>query len=62
MPVIYQLDDELDPVLSITWDDGTQQSLAPLAMPAEASSELFRRSGRVRQLSLVMGTSQLFSE
>ncbi|MGD2160096.1 MAG: hypothetical protein PVG94_02850 [Gammaproteobacteria bacterium] len=62
VPVVYQLDDVLDPVLVITFDDGTQQSFKQLALPAEESSELFLRSGRIRQLSLVMGTSQLFSE
>jgi hypothetical protein len=62
VPVVYQLDDEAEPSLSITWDDGTQQSLSQLALPAEESAELFRRSGRIRQLALVLTTEQLFSE
>jgi hypothetical protein len=62
VPVVYQLDDEVDPVLSITWDDGTQNSLTQLALPAKESSELFRRSGRIRQLTLVLAAEQLFSE
>jgi hypothetical protein len=62
VPVVYQLDDEVDPVLSITWDDGTQNSLTQLALPAKESSELFRRSGRIRQLTVVLAAEQLFSE
>jgi hypothetical protein len=62
VPVVYQLDDKVDPVLSISWEDGTQQSLSQLTLPAKESSELFRRSGRIRQLNLVLTTEQLFSE
>ena len=62
VPVVYQLNDDVDPVLNITWDDGTQNSLTQLALPAKESSELFRRSGRIRQLTLVLAAEQLFSE
>ena len=62
VPVVYQLDDEVEPALYVTRDDGTQQSLAQLSLPAKESSELFRRSGRIRQLTLVLATAQLFSE
>jgi hypothetical protein len=62
VPVVYKLDDDVDAVLSIQWDDGTQQSLVQLELPAEYSAELFRRSGRIRQLSLSLGTNQLLSE
>ena len=62
VPVVYQLNDKVAPELSITWDDGTKQSLAQLALPVEESSELFRRSGRIRQLTLVLATGQLLCE
>ena len=62
VPVVYQLDDEVDPVLQISWDDGTRQSLDQLVLPANESSELFQRSGRIRQLTLVLATEQLFRE
>jgi hypothetical protein len=62
VPIVYQLVDAADPVLSITWDDGTKQSLLPTQLPADESSELFRRSGRIRQLTLVMTEEQLFHE
>ena len=62
VPVVYQLDDEVEACLTITWDDGNRQSLAQLALPAEHSTELFQRSGRIRELTLVLGTKQLFPD
>ena len=62
VPIVYQLNDDVDPVLSISWDDGTQNSLTQLALPAKESAELFRRSGRIRQLTVVLAAEQLFSE
>jgi len=51
VPVVYRLRDGL-PALTITWKDGSTQVLPALSLPAEASSELFRRSGQVRQISV----------
>ena len=62
VPVVYQLVDDEYPVLMVTWDDGTEYSFTQLTLPAEESSELFRHSGRIRQLTLVLTASQLFSE
>ncbi len=39
-------------MLAITLRDGSTQTLPQLSLPAEFSSELFRRSGRIRQISL----------
>lgn len=62
VPIVYLSHDSVEPTLVITWDDGTQQTLRKLALPSDVSSELFRRSGRVRQLTLVLSTEQLFDE
>ena len=51
VPVVYRLRDGL-PALTITWKDGSTQVLPALSLPAEPSSELFRRSGQVRQISV----------
>ena len=45
--------------LAITW---CQLPLSGLALPADQSAEIFLRSGRIRQLNLVFGRSELFSE
>jgi hypothetical protein len=62
VPILYQLDEENQPSLTITRDDGKQKTLAELALPAEDSAALFQRNGRIRQLTLVLGNRQLFGE
>jgi len=62
LPLVYQLNDSVASSLTVTWKDGTQQTLPGLTLPTEIASELFKRSGSIRQLDLVLGSSQLFSE
>jgi len=62
IPIIYRLDDDAEPTLTIIHDDGTELQFSQLALPAEQSSELFRRSGRIRQISVTFKTSSLFVE
>ncbi|NNL06267.1 MAG: hypothetical protein HKO86_00975, partial [Gammaproteobacteria bacterium] len=62
VPVLYLLNDDVQPALNITWDDGKQEVLTQLELTAEESAELFKRSGRIRQLTVVLTTAQLFSE
>jgi hypothetical protein len=52
VPVVYRLVDQGQPLLTAALDDGSSRTLATLALPADLSEELFRRSGRVRSLSL----------
>jgi len=59
VPVVYVLDNDVDPELTITWDDGQIQSQKQLALSAEVSSELFLRSGRIRRLALTFETNRL---
>jgi hypothetical protein len=60
VPFIYRVDDSVEPSVSVTLDDGTRLSPSGLALPVELSAELFSRSGRIRQVELVVRTSQLF--
>ncbi len=62
VPVLYIWNDELQPALNITRDDGKQEVLTQLQLSAEESSELFQRSGRIRQLTVVLTSEQLFSD
>jgi hypothetical protein len=52
VPIVYRLHDEGPPVLAMTLRDGSTRTLPTPSLPAELSSELFRRSGRIRQISL----------
>jgi len=51
VPIVYRLVDEESPALTITLKDGSIQSLSQMSLPAELSSELFKRSGQIRQIS-----------
>ena len=62
VPIIYELDDDVEPSLTITRDNTEQQTSPQLALSAEDSSALFQRSGRIRQLKLVFGTRHLLAE
>ncbi len=62
VPFVYRLDDSAAPAVTVVQDDGSQQTLAGLALPTGLSEELFQRSGRIRRIELLLGRSQLFSE
>jgi hypothetical protein len=52
VPVVYRLVDHGPPAMTVACEDGSSQTLSALSLPAELGEELFRRSGRVRGLSL----------
>ena len=62
VPVIYRLDDKVEPGLTVLWSNGDKQTLADMALPPDMSAELFQRSGRIRQLNLNLGANKLFAE
>ena len=62
VPITYMLDDDAEQSLTIIRDDGTEERFSQLTLPAEHSSELFRRSSRIRQILVTFKTNQLFVE
>jgi hypothetical protein len=62
VPVIYQLDDDAEPSLTITLADGEKHTMKELALSSETSAELFRRSGHVRQINVKVLADQLFAD
>jgi hypothetical protein len=62
VPFVYRLDDSAEPAVIVTRDDGNHLTLTELTLPTELSDELFLRSGRVRQVELVVRRSQLFPD
>jgi hypothetical protein len=60
VPIVYQLNDEVEPSLLVTYSDGKQQTYSQLALPAQQSAELFLRSGQIQQLTLTITTEHLF--
>jgi hypothetical protein len=62
VPFVYRLDDSAEPAVTVTLDDGSHLTPIGLTLPPELSAELFMRSGRIRQIELVVRRSQLFSD
>ena len=62
VPIVYQLNNDESPALTVTWQDGESQTLSELALPPEMSAELFQRSGRIRQLTAKIQANLLFAE
>ncbi|UCD23042.1 MAG: hypothetical protein JSW51_08200 [Gemmatimonadota bacterium] len=62
VPFVYRLDDSGEPGVTVTLDDGSHLTPIGLALPPELSAELFLRSGRIRQIELVVRRGQLFSD
>jgi hypothetical protein len=62
VPLIYRLDDSARATLSVEWDDGNRESLDRTVLPSAVATQLFSRSGKLRQLELVVGSSILFSD
>ncbi len=60
VPVIYSLNDQEEPSLTIIMNDGKRQTFDQLELPEHISYELFQRSGLVRQISILVHSSQLF--
>jgi hypothetical protein len=52
VPIVYRLRSAGRATLAITLQDGSIQTLPQLSLPASVSSELFRRSGHIRQIAL----------
>ena len=62
VPIIYQLNDDDSPAVTVTLRDGEKGTFTELALPSEISAELFQRSGRIRQLTVRFGANLLFAE
>jgi len=52
VPIVYRLCGVGGPSLSVTREDGSSTTLPELSLPEDLSSEIFRRSGRIRQISV----------
>jgi hypothetical protein len=60
VPIVYELGDNQG--VTLTLNDGDQQALDQLDLPPELSTELFERSGRIRQITVRIASTHLFAE
>jgi len=59
LPLVYRLDNTAKPGVVLSWDNGEQQEVSELALSVEVASNIFRRSGRIRQIVLTLTSDQL---
>jgi hypothetical protein len=62
VPIIYERIEQGEPSLTITRDTNERLSFDQLVLPAEESTELFLRSGRIRQVWVRLRANTLFAE
>ena len=61
-PVVYTLADGAGQSVAIVLDDGSEQTFAELSLAAPESSEIFRRTGRIRRINVSIAADTLFTE
>ncbi|MEH6592438.1 MAG: hypothetical protein V7746_19385 [Halioglobus sp.] len=62
VPLLYRLDESAEPAVKVYWQSGECQTLPALALPAEVAEQLFRRSGLIRRVELLLTSRLLFPE
>ena len=60
VPIVYHVDDGAEPSLTVTQHDGKTRSFPNLDFPMDVSTEIFSRSGRIRQVDVVLPSQLLF--
>jgi len=60
VPILYQLNNDAEPSLMVTYSDGKKQLYSQMALPTKESAELFLRNGQIQQLTLTISTEHLF--
>jgi len=61
MPVVYRLDAGRTPGLTLTFSDGETRHHPDAILSADDSAALFRRTGRIRQVTVDLHPDQLFA-
>ena len=60
VPVVYRLDNQAPPAAVLTDATGNEEKIDGLKLSAGQSAELFRRSGRIRKISVGLSPAMLF--
>jgi hypothetical protein len=61
VPVIYELSDSM-PTLTVTLSDGKQVTFSNITLGGDYSHALFNRTGFIKQIHIILNTSQLLSD
>jgi len=60
VPFVYVLDDDTNAGVNVEFNDGEQMNFTDLSLPERLSRDLFERNGRIRQVTVTIGTNRLF--
>jgi hypothetical protein len=60
VPIVYRLGDGSATGLKVELDDGSHEHYPDFTLPAELSSDLFARNGRVRKVTATLDPTTLF--
>ena len=62
VPILYQRGEPGAASLTVRYDDGSERELPNLDLPGGESEHLFRRSGRIRQITAKFGVDRLLPD
>ena len=62
VPLVYVIKGPAEPAMTILYDDGKTATIPGLVLPEYVTTEMFRRSGKIRQIELVLNKNLLLSE
>ena len=62
VPIVYVLDSKAESGLLVTFGDGTESAHADLSLPADVSADVFKRSGRIRKITVTFAEDRLFGD
>lgn len=62
VPFVYQLNDDEQPSMTITFKDGHSESREALHLTAQESKHLFKRDGEITQVTLILNSNMLLAE
>jgi hypothetical protein len=62
VPVVYRLTDDSTGEIALAAEDGSTRRVAGLALSAEDSQELFRRSGVIRRVTVAVPADRLLGD
>jgi len=62
VPLVYLLRDTAEPTVTVFHSSGKAETLPGLGLPEDVATEIFQRSGKIRQIELALNKRLLLSE
>ena len=62
VPFVYLLEDATAPAIDVEFDDGTTSHVGSTRLPADLSTQVFERTGRIRRVMVSIAADALFGD